>query len=221
MIQLPLRAVYDSEGKVSSIRVDGYPDAGRLGIMRGQRARRFASLNLHRAVLEDCLVAMNGSLLITEENSIVVNAILTGVVTKFFSCFGRNSISAPLVATKIFGAQPQAMQCFEHWKAIRDSHIAHDESKFSQADCFVVMKPDGTFLDVICTVMRVDFASDKGANQTLFDLIRFTLDWVRRALDDAHESLNAEASSMSNAARLQLDEAKYTAPTSPKDQRSK
>jgi hypothetical protein len=143
--------------------------------------------------------------------SITAEAMIYGIVARYFSCFGKNNASAPLKPEKIFRGVESGLEGFQYWKALRDKAIIHNESQNTALfACVILSKNDsvqGTYMLETSGIFH-----DKPHLQLLHELIEHTLKYVRDRAAEAKETLKAEATAMSADDRRKLPNPVFKAP---------
>ncbi len=193
--------------------VEGYPDAERVGALETPMARRLADLRLHESALMFSEQAMQEFGLMAER-PLAREAILVGVVAKYFSCFGDNKAAASLSADRVFKNMPDAKRCFEYWKALRDKHLIHNESAISHMVTGVVFGPRAEVQDILSLQMLPALDLDHEHCQLLYNLIDHTLKFVRDEIANLLPRIFKETNDMTIAERLILKDVVYTVPGS-------
>lgn len=196
------------------LHVDGYPDARKLVEWPSEIGHRLAGLRLHQSALKFCEDAMQEFGIIKESHPLAAEAALIGIVSRYFSCFGRNEACARLNEDQIFHGMPKAKECFEYWKGIRDNHIIHDESELSELRTGIVLGQSSDVLDILSLQARPYLASDKELVQLLFNLIAHTHKKVLELIDDVLERAFVEVGALTPEQREALPEIRYVVPDS-------
>jgi len=194
---------YKAPDGTSAWMVIGIPGANGGVEVSSDRARRFASLKSHQDTLESCIEGIQ-EFRRAGDRAGLRNLLLTAIIVKFFSCFARNTVGAPLVSHKVFDGDEANMNTFKLWKAVRDDHIAHDENTMSQSTTIAALNQHGDLVEVFALTAKMDFATDETLNENLFNIIVAAKAWVEKSASDAKASVVDELKALSSEQRLRL-----------------
>jgi hypothetical protein len=194
------------------LHIDGYPDAKKLVELNSHVGHRLACLRRHQSALKFCQDAMQDFAATRNSHPLLAEAALIGIAARYFSCFGYNEASAPLVAERVFKGTPDARKCFEHWKAIRDSHFIHDQSDLLSLRTGIVFGPNLEVQDILLLLAGPNVARDAEHAQLLFNLIDHTLKHASDEIGAVLERAFGEARAMTADERDALPEISYVAP---------
>jgi hypothetical protein len=195
------------------LHIDGYPTAERLAEMPAPLGKRIADLRLHQSDLVFCEEAMQELAKVVPAVGTVARALLIAVLTKFFSCFGRNEASEPLQPGRIFKGEAGAMEVFNYFKALRNKHIVHNESVMTYTRTAVVLG-HGSAIQDIMSLQFFPELMDEAHPQQLYELVAYTLKAVAKEIEDARAAGFAKLRAMTAEQRAALpDLPPYIAPT--------
>jgi hypothetical protein len=121
-----------------------------------------------------------------------------------------------LKADRVFKNMPEAKAAFDHWKALRDKHIAHNDSEWTHLVSTLVLGPEAEVQDILSLQISPLLSPDDGSNQNLFNLIDHTRKHVLSEIDALLPRAFEEAKHMTPAERLALPPVAYSAPTAEK-----
>lgn len=196
----------------NGLQIEGYPEAKRVALLTTPPARRLSVLRVHQANLDFCEAAMQQLLKVPSGLAQAKEAVVVGVVTKYFSCFGKNSINPPLQADRVFKGMDDAKDCFRYWKKIRDRHLVHEEGVLSERTTGIVLGNAESVIDVISMKATVA-VGDQEHLQLLYDLIAHTRSHVMSEIDAVLQRIFAEANSMTPDERSKLEDLSQVIPS--------
>lgn len=126
-----------------------------------------------------------------DAKSLAQNAIIT-----FYKCFGKNEFRYnSLRRDKILAGYPsEAKNVFDYYRDLRNKFIAHDESRFSQANAGVILetKKEAPFVDTFCTVAvaeKFKSVEERQGLSSLYQLILAAIQWVELKIDELRDLL--------------------------------
>lgn len=185
----------DISQKVSGFHIEGFPDAERVVLIKGPRAKRLSDLALHKADLdfaENCLDAIN---LAPEEPHIIREALWRAAIVHFFKCFGDAGARFQLSAEKVLKIEPpEAMMAFNYFKGLRNKHLVHDENSYAQSIPGAILNKGNKeykIEKIVCfTAIAVTLDQENYSNLKL--LVQKSRSWVVAQFDVLCDALTEE-----------------------------
>ncbi|MFV1530501.1 MULTISPECIES: hypothetical protein [unclassified Phaeobacter] len=201
--------------KDNSIHIDGYAEGKRVALLDTKPAKRLAALRIHQQRLEQCEAAMQEVLRLPSDLENARYSAIIGAVAQYFSCFGKNNVYAPLQPDRVFKGMEDAKECFRYWKAIRDTHVIHEEDTLSFGQTGLVLGHDDEVIDILSLKMVAQVFDEEHLN-LLYKLLVHTIAHVESEIDRSLTFLFADAEAMGKEKRSSLRDLVYTVPK-PKD----
>lgn len=189
------------------IHIDGYPEAAALVKFPPPLGKRLADLRLHEHDLAIAEQAMQHYGALRDVSPEAAEAIWTAALVKFYSCFGRNSVSRPL-SKDMYKGQPNALEAFEHLKEIRNRCVVHNENALTYTTTGIVLDVTGGVVDVLSLGARA-VIQHEATSQNLYELIAHAQKAVAAQIADALRAAFAFARSLTPEQRLALEPVKF------------
>ena len=110
----------------------------------------------------------------------------------------------------------KAKKCFEYYDALRDKHVVHDESRYSESKVLAIINNQSSKILVPkVLVLGIDSVLiDDEHVQPLESLACISLQWVEKKIDELCNKLQEEYNNKTYDELMALDNAQYTAPIS-------
>ena len=191
------------------LHIDGYPDADRVVCWEAPIAKRLADLRMHQATVDFCEKAMQEFAKTPEGARTAAEAILIGVVASYFSCFGDNQASLTLSVNRVFKGREDAKMAFEHWKAIRNKVLIHNESSINFMVTGIALTREGDVEDILSLMINPSIMDDQQNLQNLYELIAYTQRFLQQEITELLARAFNEAMSMTRDSRLGLGNVTY------------
>ena len=143
----------------------------------------YIDLFLHKADIERGIQFLT---LITEDNDITINeALFIAGLNNCIKCFKRSKSRFKLDKHVIFGSNPDQLNKFVYFEALRDKHYDHDENGMVQTIAFLLTHPtkNGFFLgqpSVAWNRIKLDFYS---CGQRLRYIMNIVLYYLSKEID--------------------------------------
>ncbi|QIG50974.1 hypothetical protein G5V57_26535 [Nordella sp. HKS 07] len=186
------------------LHVEGYPDAVMIGKLNSKVSRRLAVLRLHQSALMTAHALIARLRAHPFEDSELAHGILVGTVATYFSCFGKNNAVFTLAPDRIFAKRSDIKEVFHYWKDIRDRHLIHNESEMTQMRTGVVLGNGGRVIDILSFQVSARIALDQEHQQSLQDLISFTMKRLLEEIDGLIPRVFQEVELMNPEQRMRL-----------------
>jgi len=199
------------------LHVEGFPDASKVVQIKGQEAKRLASMSLHKEDLdfaESCLDAIN---LMEGDRVNIRQALWRSAVVNYFKCFDGSSKARtyPLDKGKIFRSDPVGREVHEYFKNLRNKHFVHDENPFSQCLPGAVLtrgdKPYKVEKIVCLNVLSETLTQENFSNLKL--LVGKSLEWVVAEFDRICDRITKELEKESYETLLEREGITFVVPS--------
>jgi glutaredoxin-related protein len=181
---------FNFEFKDGKIHILEYPSADVvLSLPDDYDTKRLKDMLLHWFDLQ---TAQNNLKAIRPDYPDIVNSALAqNAIILFFKCFGKSEFrNNSLRVSKILAAYPpEAKKVFDYYKTLRDKHIAHDESRYSQVISGVILESQRSypFVDVVNTIAIADVfqgENNQKGLQSFYNLTFISIEWVEHTIDE-------------------------------------
>lgn len=192
------------ERTAKGLHVIGYPDAIMIGKLNSKVSRRLAILRMHQSALmtaQSLMVRLYNHPL---EDGELAHGLLVGIVATYFSCYGKNNAAFTLAPDRIFAKRSDVKEVFYYWKDIRDKHLIHNESEMTQMRTGVVLGEGGRIIDILSLQASARIALDQEHQQSLQDLIGFTMSRLLEEINDLIPLVFQEVEAMNPEQRMKL-----------------
>ncbi len=192
-----------------TLAIDGFPDAVWVGALNGEDSQRLSDLALHNcdlAFARECLDCLVG---VTTEP--IRSALWHSAIVNCMKCFGRSKSRFKLNPSVVFQGDPDAMEVFSFFKALRDKHYVHDENAAIQAIPVAVvnrLNASPKIAQITNVVIRGDFIGTENF-QNLTRLVAETQAWVDREHDNIADQIKLRMEAMSHSDLLALPKPEY------------
>ncbi len=199
-------------GPGSGFHIEGFPDAVKVAMLDGSKARRLTHLALHRADLlfaRECLSALAGG-----HREPIRSALWISALVCYFKCFGQSNARGCLNASKIYAHNEIALESFTFFKNMRDKHYVHDANPFVQAIPGALVNAETQerkIAKIVTFSARADIL-DQDTFTNLRLLIEGAERWVVRYYDELCEVLTKELEQKSHPELLAFPDMKYSKP---------
>ena len=203
------------------IHIEGFPDAVKFIKLDGPKARRLADLSLHASDLRftvESLEALNVAGIADH----VRESLWRSAIFHFIKCFDAGDSRFSLQPAQVFKNTPPAtMMNFDHFKDIRNKHLAHDENAYAQSATGALLnngRKKYKIEKIISTNVYVQtLEQDSYSNFRI--LIERARTWVSEQYDVICAQLTQELEAMPHEKLLAMPEVSGRVPTL--DERSK
>ena len=152
------------------------------------------------------------------QNERIEEALFEYALVKFFKNFKSSSSRIKLNSDKILKEDEyiKAKKCFEYYDALRDKHVVHDESRYSESKVLAIINNQSSKILVPkVLVLGIDSVlTDDEHVQPLESLACISLQWVEKKIDELCNKLQEEYNNKTYDELMALDNAQYTAPIS-------
>jgi hypothetical protein len=206
---------YSTSESEHGLQIDGIPDGSKVIAINGYKAHRLSDLALHQQDLRFSLEALDTLNQAPNDSPFIQEALWRTAIIHFIKCFGegaRFQLSAP----KIYkGKPPEAIEAFTYFKALRNKHVAHDESAYAQSVPGAVLN-DGSkpyrVEKIVCFSARAaTLVQGNFANLRL--LVSDALSWVNAEFDKLCNELTTELEALSDDELATKGPLQYRVPT--------
>ena len=192
-----------------------FPDAVKVIVVDRKDAKRLADLSLHKADLkfaDKCLDAINQA---PVEPFIMREALWRSAVIHYLKCFG-NDARFQLVPKKIYkGESPEALEAFNYFKILRNSHLVHDENSYAQSIPGAVLNSGNKNykIEKIVCFTAIALTLEQGNYGNLKLLIQNAMTWVTSEFDTLSKRITAVLEKENYDKLLAKDAITYQKPT--------
>lgn len=209
------------KGKEFIIKGD-FPEAVRCGEIpeTNHLVYQLKSLQLCNMDLHSIIDSLN--MIKAIQNEGIKEALFEYALVKFLKNFKSSSSRIKLNSNKILkdslkeDEYIEAKKCFEYYDTLRDKHVVHDESRYSESKVLAIINNQSSKI-VVPKVLVLGFDSvltDDAHVQPLKSLACISLKWVEKKIDELCNELQEEYNNKTYDELMALDNAQYTAPIS-------
>ena len=174
--------------------IEGFPDAVKVIRLDGPKARRVADLALHKADLDfalECLAAIDNA---PPHPSPIRQALWQSAIVRFFKCFLNSHARSSLKAEEIYEGDQEGLELFEHFRALRNKHVVHDENSYAQCISGAALNKeelDHKIAKIVCFSATAD-TLDQASYSNLHLLCTRARAWVVKQFDALCDEFTAE-----------------------------
>ena len=197
-----------------------FPEAVRCGEIpeTNHLVYQLKSLQLCNMDLQSIIDSLN--MIKDVQNERIKEALFEYALVKFFKNFKSSSSRIKLNSDKILkdslkeDEYIKAKKCFEYYDALRDKHVVHDESRYSESKVLAIINNQSSKILVPkVLVLGIDSVlTDDEHVQPLESLACISLQWVEKKIDELCNKLQEEYNNKTYDELMALDNAQYTAP---------
>jgi hypothetical protein len=138
-------------------------------------------------------------------------ALWIAVLTKFYSCFGRNASRTSLDPKRIYAANPDAMKAFWYYQNMRNKHIVHDENNYLYATTGIVLGPASDVQDILS--IQFQFMTDNiESGQNMYNLVDTAKEYVAQEIISILNRAFKDANALTPQQRAALPSLQVTSP---------
>jgi hypothetical protein len=180
-------------------------------------AKRLADLDLHCKNVKKCRSALSDILASENNESIVRNFCIDGIIARFFSCFNRSETTSAL-SKKIYEdhTDKHTLQAnFDFWQSHRNNIVAHSQGILENAIVGAVLDDDGDAVDIVRYSFRTDLYSKENVIRSLLFLIQETDGILEKLASDCDNKLREDFSAMDKKDLEKMQDATMHIPHTP------
>jgi hypothetical protein len=187
------RVVQESPERLN---IEGIPDAARIIEVEGEKAEKLRQLHLHKSDLETAeafLDALNRA----GEDAVVREALWRSAIVSYVRAFRtcRDRLDPGEVYQHISDAErPVALECHEFFYELRNKHLEHDVSVFTDSFPMAAIN-DGSKAHKVEKILSMRWAHDvlsQESWQSLKLLIQAAVKWVDQEIDAVTAAITKE-----------------------------
>jgi hypothetical protein len=197
-----------------NLAVSGFPDAEKVVAISGPKARWLADLALHREDLNQAHANLHSINTAPVEDQVVRDALWRNAIILFCKCFGQHNSRGSLTLARVFGQDTGAVEAFRYFDALRNKHLVHDESPYTQCAAGAVLNKEGSsckIAKVLCIVVTGNTLEQENWSN-LHLLIATALHWVTNEFDKTAASITQDYEQMAQTDLMALPDANFKNP---------
>ena len=199
----------------NGLKVLGYPNAKHLKVVDSPLGRRLSQLRLHLSDLimceswiQDLGQHRRSKPEIPPDQTEL--AIFIAALVKFFGCFGDSKARFSLQPRAIY-KDADAIEVFEHFKAMRNNNIVHDSNNYNYSITTAALGEQGDVVDIVSLAFHT-YEHSIEAYQNFFNLASFAKAYVETQIESLLAKLFEELEHLSITKRMDLPNVEYSKP---------